>query len=116
MPFIQGDKIAKTESRPGVRAKTLVGEATGSVALTMTDARLDPGSKSPVHIHPNEEEAVLVLEGSLEVALGEEVRTLRAGDVLLAPPGMKHGLSNSSGQMARVITTFPSNAPKTTYL
>ena len=70
----------------------------------------------PLHIHPNHEEAILIMEGNVEVVLGDEVRTLGPGDVLLAPAGIRHSAINRSAQPARVITIFPTTAPKRTFV
>jgi mannose-6-phosphate isomerase-like protein (cupin superfamily) len=52
-----------------------------------------PGTGGPpVHLHPNAEESYEVLEGSLEVLIGNEWRTLRAGEKATVPPGTPHTL------------------------
>src|ERR1700758_531421 len=55
---------------------------------------IDPGSVAPAHRHPGEE-AVYVLEGSLEYRLeGKPPVTLKAGDVLFIPAGVVHSAKN----------------------
>ena len=53
------------------------------------------------------EEAVVIVEGSLEAILGDQVVTLGEGDTVLAPAGVKHGFENRSGATARLLAIFP---------
>ena len=50
---------------------------------------------------------MVILEGSMDAILGEEVITVSAGQTVLAPPGVKHGFVNNSGASARVMAIFP---------
>jgi mannose-6-phosphate isomerase-like protein (cupin superfamily) len=56
----------------------------------------------PVHLHPNAEESYEVLEGSLEVLIGNQWRTLRAGEKAIVAPGTPHTL-RMTGEPVRLI-------------
>jgi quercetin dioxygenase-like cupin family protein len=43
-----------------------------------------------LHNHPDNESMGVVLEGALEMTIGEETSVLRAGDVWHHPPGVFH--------------------------
>ena len=43
----------------------------------------------------------VALDGELEAVLGDEVVTVKEGQTVLAPPGVKHGFVNRSGASAR---------------
>jgi len=116
MPYILRDDIVESEPFPGMHSRALAGKDSGSVSLTVASSGLDTGAGVPLHIHPNHEEVILIMEGSVEGVLGEEVRTLGPGDVLVAPAGVKHSVINKSSQPARVITIFPTTAPKRTFV
>jgi mannose-6-phosphate isomerase-like protein (cupin superfamily) len=63
-----------------------------------------PGTGGPpVHVHPNAEESYEVLEGSLEVLIGNEWRTLRAGEKATVPPGTPHTLRMTRTEPVRLI-------------
>jgi quercetin dioxygenase-like cupin family protein len=63
----------------------------------------DPGQFVPVHIHPNQEEFILVQEGSLDLKLdGVWVRAM-AGDLVRLPRGIPHGYFNKSDKPARAL-------------
>ena len=61
----------------------------------------------PPHIHPGQEEAWTVLEGSLDVLVGREWQTLAAGQSTSVPAGTVHTFRNRSGEnvMFRVVHT-----------
>ena len=53
---------------------------------------LPPGRQScPFHYHMLEEEHLLLLEGQCTLRLGEERLTLKAGDYICFPAGLKDG-------------------------
>lgn len=116
MPIIRRERMVEGEPFPGMHSRALVGKGTESVSLTVANNRLDPGAGVPLHIHPYHEEAILVLDGSVEGVLGEQVHTLGPGDVLLAPAGVKHSVINRSDSPARVITIFPTTQPSRTFI
>jgi quercetin dioxygenase-like cupin family protein len=53
-----------------------------------------PGAGPGLHRHPYEE-TFLVLEGEATFTLGEETIVARAGDFLIAPPGVPHAFKNT---------------------
>ena len=94
-------------STPGVETIRLIDTEHGSVSLRVGEATLSPGAQVPTHIHHNTEEAMVVLEGTIDVLVGEERMTLGPGDSMLAPAGAVHGCRNRSGQPAKLISMFP---------
>ena len=48
------------------------------------------GDKVPWHIHDNEDEMFLVIEGVLDIFLREETITLNKGEFFIAPKGIEH--------------------------
>ncbi|MFQ5861453.1 MAG: cupin domain-containing protein [Dehalococcoidia bacterium] len=107
MPIIDHSQAPQNDPFPGIHNKALVTKDKGSAALTVGEVTLDPGMGIPLHIHPNHEEAILLLEGEIEGVLEGEVRTLSPGYTLLAPAGVKHTIRNRSQQPAKCLTIFP---------
>jgi quercetin dioxygenase-like cupin family protein len=63
---------------------------------------LPPGSVSPpAHVHPDLVEEYEVLEGSLDVMVGGEWRTLAAGQSAAVPADTLHTFKNRSGAIVR---------------
>ena len=49
------------------------------------------------HLHPGEPEALMILEGALELHGAEGVTHLGPGDVVFIPSGTEHGLRTPTG-------------------
>jgi len=58
-----------------------------------------------VHIHPNAIETYEILEGEMEILIGDEWLTAKEGDKLSIPVGVKHAFRNSSPYMVSVFNT-----------
>lgn len=63
----------------------------------------DPGQFVPVHIHPTQDEFILVQEGELQVKLDGVWSVARAGDLVRMPRGVPHGYFNKSDRPARAL-------------
>jgi oxalate decarboxylase/phosphoglucose isomerase-like protein (cupin superfamily) len=63
----------------------------------------EPGQFVPVHIHPNQDEFILVQEGELDVKLDGRWSKARAGDLVRMPRGVPHGYFNKSDKPARAL-------------
>jgi mannose-6-phosphate isomerase-like protein (cupin superfamily) len=93
-------------SEPGVRFKVLVSteQAAGSYCCLETIAQ--NGTGSPIHIHHNEDEHFLILEGTAHLLLGEEKIDVPAGQTITLPRGVPHAWSNKSDVPLRMIALF----------
>lgn len=91
---------------PGVRFKVLASteQAAGSYCCLETIAQ--SGTGSPVHIHHNEDEHFLILEGTAHLLLGEEKIDVPAGQTITLPRGVAHAWSNKSNVPLRMIALF----------
>ncbi len=59
---------------------------------------LEAGQQQPVHAHDNEDKFYLVLEGTGEFRLGNETQEASTGDVVWAPAGLAHGVTNTGAE------------------
>lgn len=112
MPFVMKGEAQGGNSTSGTQTNTLVGKNNGGDNLTVVDAGIDPGAGLALHIHPGYEEATLVVEGEIEAVLEDETRILGPGDLLLAPAGVKHTITNHSDKPARVLAIYPTTTPE----
>lgn len=69
-------------------------DAKSEVEITLPPASVTP----PPHIHPRQQETCTVGDGTLDVLLGRQWRTLLAGESVTIPPGSVHTFRNRSGQ------------------
>ena len=56
------------------------------------------------HIHPDAEHSLYVISGEVSVRAGDLQTTLRAGDYISIPAGLKHGYSVPSDKPALLIS------------
>ncbi len=76
-----------------------------SGALCVYDTyRFKPGGP-PLHVHYEQDEWFLVLEGEVRIQIGDETFHLKAGDSAFAPRGLPHAF-RSLGETARMMVTF----------
>ena len=69
---------------PGVRIRTA---STGQMTISIVD--LEPHAVVAEHSHPHEQVGML-LSGKMVFTIGDEQRTLVAGDVWVIPGGVRH--------------------------
>ena len=63
-------------------------------ACTAIETVNGPGDGPPLHVHPDLDEAIYVLEGTFRIALGGEVRDAPAGTFAWIPRGAPHTWQN----------------------
>ncbi|MEO1200754.1 MAG: cupin domain-containing protein [Pseudomonadota bacterium] len=63
----------------------------------------EPGQFVPVHIHPTQDEFILVQEGVLDLKLDGHWTKASAGDLVRMPAGIPHGYFNKSDAPARAL-------------
>ena len=68
------------------------------------------GSELPVRVNRRADEAVYVLEGSLEVLAGDETLAASVGAFIFLPQGVPHTFSVRSGSARLVVVTGPSGS------
>lgn len=63
----------------------------------------DPGQFVPVHVHPTQDEFILVQEGELDLKLDGKWVKAKAGDLVRMPRGVPHGYFNKSDKPTRAL-------------
>ncbi|MEM6802740.1 MAG: cupin domain-containing protein [Bacteroidota bacterium] len=71
--------------------------------IYLVEGVMPAGSMVPVHLHQHEDEIFHVLEGEVEILLGEQTLTGKAGDIIYLPRGIKHGIKTRGKETARVL-------------
>ena len=62
-----------------------------------------PGTFVPPHIHPTQDEWILMLEGTWKLVLDGQTHYAKPGDLVRMPMGIMHGYFNESGAIARAF-------------
>jgi quercetin dioxygenase-like cupin family protein len=76
---------------------------TGAGQLTVIDVTLGPGKGHDFHKHPDQEEVIYVIGGTVEQWVDRQKRTLGPGDCAFIPAGMVHASFNIGGSDARIV-------------
>ena len=71
---------------------------TGGAFLLFED-RMDHGKVTPLHLHPDSDETMIVLEGEILMHLDGEEHTVRAGGIASAPRGIPHAFKVSGAEL-----------------
>ncbi|CAA9572764.1 MAG: Pectin degradation protein KdgF [uncultured Thermomicrobiales bacterium] len=78
------DEIVPVALREGVSARFVTG---GRIMFSFV--RLESGGRVELHQHPHEQ-CGYMLEGSMDLTIGDETRELRPGDAYTIPGGVPH--------------------------
>jgi len=76
---------------------------TGGDLLEVESTWASGGQAPPEHHHPRQEEHFEVLEGELQVRIGDAERTVRTGETIDVPPGTPHAMWNAGPASARAL-------------
>jgi quercetin dioxygenase-like cupin family protein len=91
-----------------VRLATLVGPADGTATSVFYEV-WEPGGSQPPNSHPDSTEIFVVLRGAGRAHSDGHVAELRAGDVLVLPPGSVHRIENTSATERLYTVTIMAN-------
>src|ERR1700740_966381 len=75
-------------------------------AYTMIEIFAEAGNGVPMHIHKNEDEHFIVLEGTLHIAVGDKAVNVAAGRAVTVSRGVPHAWSNLSQPEVRMLVLF----------
>ena len=73
-------------------------------AYYLFEFELDPESGNRLHVHRYEDEVVYVLEGAIQIRLGNEILQTVAGGVAHLPKSIPHALYNPLKTPSRYLT------------
>jgi quercetin dioxygenase-like cupin family protein len=87
MPFYQVAEMAESSSKlnAAITRKTVAGELMKAGVVTKLE-----GEGPPLHMHPNEEQFALILEGKLHYILGDDEKIVEKGDLIHIPRNTQH--------------------------
>jgi quercetin dioxygenase-like cupin family protein len=91
---------------PGDRYTFLVTGAQSDGAYFIMEALVPPEGGPPPHIHHREQESFYVLDGVLEIRMGETVVQAATGDFVHIPCGLVHCFRNTGTSTARLLLIF----------
>lgn len=78
--------------------------AAGTDRISIIEHRMPYGSKTPMHIHRNEDEVFHVLDGTMRFRVDGKDTVAHAGQIVLAPKKVPHAFRVESIGGARCLT------------
>jgi mannose-6-phosphate isomerase-like protein (cupin superfamily) len=70
------------------------------------EAVIPAGGGPPPHIHLDKDESFYLIEGSLEMHLGDAIVPAKSGDFVNVPKGTAHNFKNVGDKPAKMLVTF----------
>lgn len=67
---------------------------------------LAKGQSQPLHDHPDQDKFYLVLEGNGLFTVGDSSQKCGAGELVLAPAGVPHGVLNEDEELLTFLTAI----------
>ena len=100
---------AEEDSDIRVKFTAPISSASGTASTQVVYFTLEPGTRVGRHTH-SAEQTLLVLEGTVELSMGDEQQQFSAGEVAFAPAGMIHEERNVGSETFRGVVFFSSGA------
>jgi quercetin dioxygenase-like cupin family protein len=76
--------------------------------MTVVEARQPRGHGSSLHVHRHDDEVFYVLEGEINLQVGDDVHRLTQGMLGFGPRGVQHNFIVTSEQARLLVMTTPS--------
>lgn len=100
---------ARSPDDPTLRARFnwLLSAVNGTASTAAIYGEIEPGCRLLTHMD-GAEEVVLILEGRVDLTVGDEHRQVEAGGIAVVPALVPHSLCNAGSSLVRFIGFFPS--------
>ena len=108
MPIIPNTDAQEISWRPGYRNFVLAGREQGLACIAGYSV-IEPGAGAPLHAHKDVDEVFILLEGTLDLRLGDEQRLVEANHTIAIPAGVPHAFVAVGPSPVRMFTFMPRN-------
>jgi mannose-6-phosphate isomerase-like protein (cupin superfamily) len=106
MPVVKNAEAREIPWRPGYRNYVLAGEAEG-VSVSSSLGVLEKGAGAPLHFHEEVDEVIVVLEGTLDLRIGDDRFLVGKDQTISIPARTPHAFTVVSPGGARFIAFLP---------
>lgn len=95
MEVINIGRVEPFVTKDGSQIRELLAHRNSSIRKqSLAEARVPVGTTTALHHHPVTEEIYYILEGTGEMTIGDETRTVVVGDAIAIPPSVSHRIYN----------------------
>src|SRR5215471_5026334 len=105
--FKRSTSLERSKWYMGMLLTNLAETADTNGAFSLFEATLVPGTEPPPHVHSREDELFYVLEGELDVYVGEEVFNGKTGECIFLPRLKPHAFIIRSPRLRLLILFTP---------
>ena len=105
MPVVKNEEAQEIPWRPGYRNYVLAGQAQG-VSVSSSMGVLEQGAGAPLHYHEEVDEVIVVVEGMLDLRIGDE-RLLVGKDQTVSIPARTPHAFTAGPKGASFIAFIP---------
>ena len=106
MPIVANAEAQEIPWRPGYRNFVLAGRDQGLACIAGYSV-IEPGAGAPLHAHEGVDEIFVLLEGVLDMRLGDERRLVEANHTIAIPAGVPHAFVAVGPSPVRMFTFMP---------
>lgn len=100
------DDAKEVPWRPGYQNFPIAGKAQG-VSVSATLSVLQPGAGAPLHFHENCDEILVVLEGGLNLQIGDEHMVVSANSCIAIPAKTPHAFFGAGPGETKFLAYLP---------
>ena len=101
-PVDQGEWL---QTRPGERCLIRVAAAETNGAYSVVEILSQPGDSTSMHVHQNEDEHFLILEGTACIVRGDGTFDVPAGTTVALPRRIPHAWGNATNSTLQMTAT-----------
>ena len=102
-PINRENRSEWLQTRPGERCLIRISAADTNGAYSVVEIVSDSCDGTPVHVHQNEDEHFVILEGTARIAFDDKTFDVAAGTSVTLNKGIPHAWSNPSNSPLRVV-------------
>ena len=98
------NEVAPFTTKDGSEIRELLAYRNSAIRnQSLAEARLPVGGATQEHFHPRAEEIYFITHGTGKIRIENEMRDVKIGDAIAIPPGRKHKLWNTGGEVLRLL-------------
>ncbi|MBA4150118.1 MAG: cupin domain-containing protein [Verrucomicrobia bacterium] len=98
------DQVPAFTTKDGSEIRELLAHRNSCIRnQSLAEARIPVGGSTLEHFHPVTEEIYLITAGSGKMRIEKEAREVKVGDAIAIPPGQKHKIWNTGGDVLTLL-------------